>query len=39
MNDSSVHIDFMIGADDVNVTGVTRDGRELSRMRGGRWQI
>jgi aminopeptidase len=39
MNDSVVHIDFMIGGDDVAVTGVTRDGREVALLRGGRWQI
>jgi aminopeptidase len=39
MNDSSVHIDFMIGGDDVTVTAVTRDGRKLVLLRGGRWQV
>ena len=39
VNRSGVHIDFMIGADDVDVTGFTRDGRELPLLRGGAWQI
>jgi aminopeptidase len=38
-NDSEIHIDFMIGSDAVAVTGVTRDGREVPLLRGGRWQI
>ena len=36
MNDSDIHIDFMIGSDDVAVTGITRDGREVPLLRGGR---
>ena len=39
VNRSAIHIDFMIGADDVEVTGVTQDGRELPLLRGGAWQI
>jgi aminopeptidase len=38
-NRSAIHIDFMIGADDVDVTGVTQDGREVPLLRGGAWQI
>jgi aminopeptidase len=39
MNQSAIHIDFMIGGDDVAVTGVTRDGREVPVLRGGDWQL
>jgi aminopeptidase len=39
VNRSEIHIDFMIGSDDVAVTGVTSDGRELPLLRGGEWQI
>ena len=39
VNRSAIHIDFMIGADDVAVTGVTPDGREVPLLRGGAWQI
>jgi aminopeptidase len=39
MNTSSTHVDFMIGSDDVAVTGITRDGRELPVLRGGAWQL
>jgi aminopeptidase len=38
-NRSEIHEDFMIGGDDVAVTGVTRDGREVPLLRGGTWQL
>jgi aminopeptidase len=38
-NRSSIHIDFMIGGDDVAVTGVARDGERVPVLRGGAWQI
>ena len=39
MNESVTHIDFMIGGDDVDVTGVTRDGSRVPVLRGGSWQL
>jgi aminopeptidase len=39
INASAVHIDFMIGSDDVAVTGTTKGGAQLPIMRGGSWQI
>jgi aminopeptidase len=39
VNRSEIHIDFMIGGDDVDVTGVTRDGTEVPLLRGGAWQV
>jgi len=38
-NDSAIHIDFMIGSDDVSVTGITREGARVPVLRGGSWQI
>jgi aminopeptidase len=38
-NRSSIHIDFMIGGDDVAVTGVTREGNRVPVLRDGAWQI
>ncbi|MFN2466654.1 MAG: aminopeptidase [Gaiellaceae bacterium] len=38
-NRSAIHIDFMIGGDDVDVTGLTRDGERVPVLRGGDWQI
>jgi aminopeptidase len=39
MNRSEIHIDFMIGSDDVAVTGITVDGSEVPLLRGGAWQV
>jgi aminopeptidase len=39
INASAVHIDFMIGSDDVSVTGTTRAGENVPLLRGGSWQI
>ena len=39
VNKSVTHIDFMIGGDDVDVTGVTRDGSRVPVLRGGSWQL
>ncbi len=39
MNTSSIHVDFMIGSDDVDVTATTRAGDEVALLRGGVWQI
>jgi aminopeptidase len=38
-NVSDIHIDFMIGSDEVDVTGVTRDGERVPVLRGGAWQV
>jgi aminopeptidase len=38
-NESEIHIDFMIGGDDVAVTGITRSGDRVPVLREGRWQI
>ena len=39
INRSSIHVDFMVGGDDVAVTGLTRDGGRVPLLRGGDWQI
>jgi aminopeptidase len=39
INTSAIHIDFMIGSDDVAVTGVQRDGTEVPVLHGGDWQV
>jgi aminopeptidase len=39
INRSSVHVDFMIGSDEVDVTGTTAAGAEVPVLRGGAWQI
>ncbi|HEX3226632.1 MAG TPA: aminopeptidase [Gaiellaceae bacterium] len=39
INASAVHIDFMIGSDDVTVTGKRKDGGSVPILVGGAWQI
>jgi len=39
INASAIHIDFMIGSDDVDVTGITKGGDAVPVLRGGAWTI
>jgi aminopeptidase len=39
INRSEIHIDFMIGGPDVDVTGITRDGERVSVLRDGLWKV
>jgi aminopeptidase len=39
VNRSEIHIDFMIGSNEVDVTGVTSGGERMPVLRGGRWQL
>ncbi len=39
INESEIHIDFMIGGNDVTVTGTSRDGTEVPLLQDGRWQL
>jgi aminopeptidase len=39
VNRSATHVDFMVGGDEVSVTGVTKDGTLVPVLRGGVWQI
>ncbi len=36
-NDSLIHVDWMIGSGEMNVDGVTDDGRSIPIMRAGEW--
>jgi aminopeptidase len=38
LNQSEIHIDFMIGSNEVDVTGVTAGGERVPVLRGGEWQ-
>jgi aminopeptidase len=38
-NVSDIHIDFMIGAPELEISGVTRDGDEVLVLSDGRWHI
>lgn len=35
VNDSFTHVDFMIGSRDLEITGITRDGKEIPVFRNG----
>ena len=35
MNTSMTHVDFMIGSSDLEITGITHDGREIAVFRDG----
>ena len=37
VNRSEIHVDFMIGGDDVAVTGITTSGSEVEILTGGAW--
>lgn len=37
VNDSIIHVDFMIGSDDLNIDAFTRDGKEIAIFRNGNW--
>ena len=39
VNDSELHLDFMIGGSDVEVTGLTRDGDRVPVLRDGLWAV
>jgi len=39
VNLSDTHIDFMIGSPELDVDGLTVDGRRVPVLRGGDWQI
>ena len=37
INDSMVHVDFMIGSEDMSIDAVTRDGKTVPIFRNGTW--
>ncbi|KYD10378.1 aminopeptidase [Caldibacillus debilis] len=37
INVSITHVDFMVGSDEMNIDGITADGRREPVMRNGRW--
>jgi aminopeptidase len=39
VNHSSIHTDFMIGSDELEVDGVTKDGEAVPILRSGAWQL
>jgi aminopeptidase len=39
VNQSSIHTDFMIGSNELEVDGVTADGEAVPILRNGDWQL
>ena len=37
VNDSAIHVDFMIGSKDLNITGYTKDGKAVEIFKNGNW--
>lgn len=37
INDSIIHVDFMIGSKDMNIVGITKDGKEVQIFENGDW--
>ena len=37
VNDSMIHVDFMIGTPDLSITGKTRNGEEVAIFKNGGW--
>ena len=37
INDSMMHVDFMIGTEDLNIDALTRDGKTVPIFRKGTW--
>jgi aminopeptidase len=37
INDSMIHVDFMIGCDTMNIDATTRDGKVIPIFRNGNW--
>ena len=38
VNESQIHIDFMIGSPEMTVTGITREGERVPVLVRGKWQ-
>src|SRR5438477_189654 len=39
LNRSSIHVDFMVGSADVDVTGITSEGERVPVLRDSTWQL
>jgi len=37
INDSMIHVDFMIGTEDLSITAITRDGKRVPIFKDGNW--
>jgi aminopeptidase len=39
LNRSGIHVDFMVGSPELQVTGITRDGERVPVLRDAAWQV
>jgi aminopeptidase len=39
INTSATHVDFMVGSEELDVTGIERGGARVPVLRGGSWQL
>ena len=39
VNDSMIHVDFMIGTEDLSVVGICKDGKRVEIFKNGNWAI
>ena len=39
VNSSMIHVDFMIGSADMDITGITKDGKRVPIFKQGNWVI
>ena len=39
INDSVMHVDFMVGSSELNITGYTKDGTAVQIFKNGNWAI
>ncbi len=39
INDSLIHVDFMVGSEDMRIVGTTADGKEVEVFKEGNWAI
>jgi len=39
MNDSVIHVDFMVGSKEVTISGIKADGTEIVLLQDGEWMI
>ncbi len=37
INDSAIHVDFMIGSEDLQIDGITEDGKTVAIFKDGNW--
>jgi len=37
MNDSMIHVDFMVGTEDLDIVGITKDGDKIQIFKDGNW--